>query len=56
MKKITLLLTFTLFTLAIQSQNKYSLVVFSEDNAKFTLFLNNIQQHEFSESNVWVGD
>jgi len=56
MKKITLLLALVLSTLAMQAQNKYNLVVFSEDNAKFTLFLNNIQQHESPESNVWVGD
>ena len=56
MKKITLLFALVLSSVAIQAQTTYNLVVFSEDNARFTLFLNNIQQHETPESNVWVGD
>ena len=33
----------------------YNLVIFSEDGSKFTLFLNNVQQHENPENNVWIG-
>lgn len=55
MKKITLLVALAFVSL-MQAQNTYNLVVFTEDSSKFTLFLNNIQQHETSEANVWVGD
>lgn len=55
MRTLTLLFAF-LTTMAIQAQYNYNLVVFSEDGSEFTLFLNNIQQHESPESNVLVTD
>ncbi len=54
MKTITLSVLALFFTSIVSAQLNYSIVIFTEDNSKFTLFLNNIQQHEFPESNVLV--
>jgi hypothetical protein len=55
MKRVFLLVFTVLLSNTMLSQSTYNLVVFSEDGEKFTLFLNNIQQHESPEANVWVG-
>lgn len=53
----TTTLLFALFLcLKMQAQFNYNLVIFSEDNSKFTVFLNNIQQHEMPESNVFISN
>jgi len=55
MKTITLLFAIAV-CLKMEAQYNFNLVIFSEDSSKFTLFLNNIQQHEIPESNVFVGN
>lgn len=54
MKTITLSVLTLFFTAIVSAQLNYNVIIFTEDNSKFTLFLNNIQQHEFPESNVLV--
>lgn len=54
MKTISLCVLSLFFTLIVSAQLNYNIVIFTEDNSKFTLFLNNIQQHEQPESNVLV--
>ncbi|MCR9181612.1 MAG: DUF4476 domain-containing protein [Flavobacteriaceae bacterium] len=54
MKTITLSVLTLFFSAIVSAQLNYNIVIFTEDNSKFTLFLNNIQQHEFPESNVLV--
>ncbi len=54
MKTITLSAIALFFAAIASAQLNYNVIIFTEDNSKFTLFLNNIQQHEFPESNVLV--
>lgn len=54
MKKI-ITLVLLIITYSGYAQSNNNLIVFSEDGSSFTLFLNNIQQHEKPESNIWVG-
>ena len=55
MKKLTFLIFALVSMQSSMSQSQNNLIIFSDDGATFTLFLNNVQQHEFPESNVWVG-
>lgn len=51
MKKTILLLT-VLITGFLTAQNEKAVVIYSDNGENFTLFLNNIQQHEFPTNNV----
>jgi len=53
MKKILLLFTLLITTISF-SQDIKNINIYSDNGEKFTLFLNNIQQHEFSENSVIV--
>jgi len=50
-----MLLLFALFISTISfSQDLKNIIIYSDNGEKFTLFLNNIQQHEFPENSVIV--
>jgi len=53
MKNIVLLLTLLLSTFSF-AQNIKNIIIYSDNGEKFTLFINNLQQHEFPENNVLV--
>lgn len=54
MKKVYVLLTFTLLSISLSSQNTSNLIVFSEDGLKFYLILNGIRQNETAVTNIKV--
>ncbi len=54
MKTTTISIIALFFSVIVSAQLNYNIVIFTEDNSKFTLFLNNIQQHDTPESNVLV--
>ncbi len=53
MKNILLLLTLFLSTFSF-AQNIKNIIIYSDNGEKFTLYINNLQQHEFPENNVLV--
>jgi len=55
MKSLFLTIFAIISGIGVYAQGPYNVVVFTEDGSSFTLYLNNIQQHETPESNVWVG-